>query len=248
VGDPLAYDAFADELEKLAIGSILGRVGRGALGAGKWVGGRPKAIGKGLQEAGERVLHPVEGMRKGWRSLSPRHEIEALKGKELKGYFRRGMLGTPGEHLKRHPLGQSLTGAAREGRVKGVAEELSRRGWTGKTRATKYLPVGQKGLTVGFGGMALPDVIHAQKATPTGEGAVAEKGIGEAAGLGGMVLGSGLGLVPSMGLWYGAHKGGAALGRIIDRLRAGGSVGQAVRAPSPEEAARQLQTISRYYE
>ena len=53
--------------------------------------------------------------------------------------------------------------------VQGVADELSRRGWTGSGTggtlggATKYLPVGPKGLAVGFGAMAAPGVVDAAR-------------------------------------------------------------------------------------
>jgi len=168
-----------------------------------------------------------------------------------------GKLNPGGQHILQP--GMSLAEAAKTpgliNKSRAIAEELSRRGWTGAGGsgvmslggATKYLPVGQKGMTVGFGAMGIPHVLEAQKATPTGEGAGLERGLGLLGSTGGMVLGGGLGFLPAMGLWYAAEKGGSRLGRVLDRIRAGADVPTAVSAPSPEEAASQMAAIQKNY-
>lgn len=133
----------------------------------------------------------------------------------------------------------------RRGKI--LAEEASRRGWTGAGELTKYLPVGHKGLTAAFTAAEIPGIISADKATPTGEGAFLERGLGTLGGLGGMVAGTGVGFIPGMAMYLGGHYLGGKSGRILDRLRSGASVGQAIRAPSPAEAEDQLRTIQEYY-
>jgi len=150
-----------------------------------------------------------------------------------------------GEHLL-NPS-QTLRGAWSSGGLKGAAEELSRRGITGGTRATKYLPVGQKVVLPAFSAAAIPEIVNAPKSTPTGEGGAVERGLGEVAGLGGMVMTGGMGLMPAMGGWYLANKAGGRIGRVIDRVRAGGSMDQAINAPSPEQAQQQLARIQKHY-
>lgn len=162
-----------------------------------------------------------------------------------------------GAHLR--APGQSLAQAARTpglmAKSRAVAEELSRRGITGAGGpgvlslggATKYLPVGEKGQMALIAGMGVPTVVGAKPATPTGEGAAMEEGGKLLGGLGGMVLGGGLGFVPAVGTWLAGEYGGGRLGRILDRIRSGGSLGQAVMAPSPEQAQAQIARIQRYY-
>lgn len=270
MGDPLSeqsLEAFVDELQKVSAAadvlraagkrifaggvkaplkfglSALGRIGQGTRTA---FGGTEKLV--------DRVLHPIEGLRTGWMESSPLHALgqrakemgfrtpqeaaAALKSdpKKLKKLLAGG-----GEHL----LGKDPSA----GMVRGTAESLSRSGWTGAGRGTKYLPVGSKSLTVGFAGMGVPGVIKAQKPSPTGEGSTAEMGLGE----GSMALanilstGGGIGMVPATVGILGARAVGSRLGRVIDRMRAGAPVRQAVTAPSPTEAAEQLESIQRYY-
>jgi hypothetical protein len=191
---------------------------------------------------------------------------EALKAQHgLMGHFAkpmreaRGALAKAREPLKKYEmgaehlyqpslgLGEALKMQGAGSKARALAAELSRRGWTGTGDITKYLPVGQKGMTAAFGGMAIPDVVNAAEAARTGEGAALERGLGALGSVGGMVLGGGLGLVPGMALWTAAQKGGESAGRVLDRLRAGGSVGEAFLAPSPQEAQSQLQNIYKYY-
>jgi hypothetical protein len=135
-------------------------------------------------------------------------------------------------------------------KVQAVAEQLSRAGWTGSSGVTKYMPVGSKSMIAGFGGMAVPSIVQAGKrgpVGPTGEGGVWERGLGEAGGTLGWIAGMPLGLLGSSGMWYGGQHGGQAVGRAIDRLRSGASVGQALTAPTPTEARQQLVNIARNY-
>jgi hypothetical protein len=194
--------------------------------AGKWVAARPGAVGKwllaqpkGFQEAGKRLMHPIESVRKGWRAMEP----------GAKGALRKSRW---------------------DPRIVRAAKHLGQKGWTGKGRFTKYLPVGQKAMYAGLtGAFGVPAVIEAAKKQPTatGEGGVGEVGLGELAGLGGMVAGTGLGLLPAMALYGAGSYVGSKAGRIIDRLRGGANIGTAVRAPSRREAEEQLTNIARYH-
>jgi len=297
----ISFEACTDELLRQAMEKRAFRLpgGVSALPEGIWkfltTTGRSAQKAVDPTTAVERLFHPIEGMKAGWRAAAGRHHatqtLEKLrdlarqqrqfaKGSDqwkalaqereniVKGIREPGFLsknlGT-GQHLYRHtgreiPLTEIMRGKftgdraktlarefAEKGRLQMGAEELSRRGWTGASRVGKYLPVGTKGLTVGFGATAVPGIINAPSPSPTGEGSTLERGLGELGSGAGIIMGSGIGLVPGIAAWYGAHKGGAVLGRILDRLRAGGSIGQAISAPSPEEAQSQLETIQRHY-
>jgi len=216
----------------------------------------------GLQELAHRVQHPFEGMARGWRSMAPMADPRTKK--ELVSELARTAHGTrtpwyklpalrlqSASHLQQPagtPLMSIIRGEQGPGRVKALAEELSRRGWTGKTRATKYLPVGEKGMFTGFTAGAIPSIVGAKEPTPTGEGGTIERLLGETGGAAGWLLGTGTGgMLAPMALWYGLHRGGSAAGRILDRMRAGASLQQAAEAPTPEEAGEQLGTIAKYY-
>lgn len=155
--------------------------------------------------------------------------------------------GGSGAHLA--APSQTLGQAWRTGGARGVASELSRGGWTGSGDITKYLPnVGGKplmvGLPVGFGAY---EIAKARDPSRTGQGAAAEVGLRQLLGGAGMIAGMGTGFLPGMALWYGADEVGLRAGRIIDRLRAGATIPEAVMAPSPEQARSQLQNIAKYY-
>jgi len=239
--------------------------------AGQWVKNRPSSITSwakeqpaGFAEATKRFVNPVYGVKAGLRDLTPADKMKHLQtviskggpkaeaaAKEMKSF----------EGAGRHLISdkQSLVDIAR-GRGRDIignnrnrltlgAEELSRRGWTGQGNITKYMPVGGKGMLTGFSALAIPDVVESLKKepTPTGEGGAGETGLRELLGAGSFVAGSGLGLLPAMGLYAAASKAGGGIGRIVDRLRGGADLGTAVSAPSPEEAQDQLQNINRYY-
>jgi len=196
MGHPLSeYEAFVDELEKQAsISRLLTRLGKSPLGKGmaskaRSVGEFFKGQHQGLSDATQRVMHPVEGMRKGWKEMG---------------------------------------------------------GWTGKGKVTKYLPIGEKSLTLGIPAAALT-MGKSQPASPTGEGGAAERWLANIGGAAGGVLGGGLGFVPAVGMFTAGEVAGGRLGRVIDRLRSGGTVDQALNAPSPTEATSQINRIRRYY-
>lgn len=283
--------AFRDELQKEAfnplssISGAMGRLGRGVMRSGL------KARLRGKEQAHElleRVLHPREGLLKGWQSMSHRGQMaqdRALRLNMIRGMRERGLHGSEIRHLMgqdpKAELVQAVRGAQAAGkkplfgaggkahllehqnapipifgkggtvagpnRVQRTAEELSRRGWTGGGRVTKYLPVGGKGLTAGFSATAIPGVVNAKPATRTGEGGAYERALGEAGGTLGFVGGGGLGLVTGLGASMGLERAGSRIGRTLDRLRSGASLGEAWSAPSPTQAAEQLAKIRKHY-
>jgi hypothetical protein len=68
--------------------------------------------------------------------------------------------------------GQAFLGseAGLKNQIPAIFGELSRRGWTGQGRVTKYLPVGGKGISAAFAGMSAPTIYRAA----TGEGSVSD--------------------------------------------------------------------------
>jgi len=248
------------------------RLARNLPEATSWIGRHAKSFSGEAQEALNRLLNPIHGLRAGWADLTPRTQMLADKAKEMKSainaprtWYNPLSWLKPGEHMTRHykaPVSLSgiMSGSfegphakhlakelAGKGRIRMTAEELSRRGWTGKGTVTKYLPVGSKGMMTGFSALAIPEVVNAQKATPTGERGALEAGLGGLGSAAGMIAGSGVGLLPGIGLWYAMDKGGRKAGRVLDRLRSGATLGEATLAPSPEEATQQLQSINQYY-
>jgi hypothetical protein len=103
-------------------------------------------------------------------------------------------------------------------------------------------------MTLGSTALAAPEILESAKKEPTatGEGSFAETGLGEAAGLAGMVAG-GRRVLPSLALYMLGRGAGRGAGRLVDRMRGGADVGTAISAPSPEEAKQQLTNIYRHY-
>ena len=191
-------------------------------------------------------------------AFSPGKAVQKMTEAEKTKYFEPGWFGIkPGEHLKGQ--GKSLTGILRgsEPGAKAMgekarmgAEELSRRGWTGRGKYTKYLPVGAKSGLVGWTlPFAAPDIREAygKKTGPTGEGGMGETIGSHLGGLGGFAMSGGLGLPSMLGLSVLGSGVGGRLGKIVDRLRGGASLPTAAMAPSPTEAAGNLEDIQRYY-
>lgn len=145
------------------------------------------SLGKGVSRAGELIQAPIETTRKGWQSFGKGKATETLK-----------------EIYKKHGK-------------KGLAKELSRRGWTGSGRITKYLPVGDKALVTGFTG-------HGLYQTATGPREDVGKNLGSTA-LGNLawVAGGagrrGLPLLGSLGLLMGGSMAGEAVGGVYDKIR-----------------------------
>jgi hypothetical protein len=227
--------AFFDELECLEKTAFMGPVGKFFA----------KLPGEAAT-ATERLLNPVKGIREGWKELSGTFRANQFSDAEKAKAIASGK-----QHLFQPsvPLREAVKSPS--GRVRGVSEELSRRGWTGEGKLTKYLPVGQKGLGVGLGaGIGIPEVYKSYKAGPvgpTGEGGVAESGLGELLGTSAFIGAGRLRIVPGMAM-YGLASGlGRKSGRIVDRLRSGASLRQAISAPSPTEAQDQLANITENY-
>jgi hypothetical protein len=122
--------------------------------------------------------------------------------------------------------------------------------WGGQGKVTKWLPIGQKSLAVGFAAPGLVDAYKASKEapTPTGEDGPGEKVLGELGGTGGFLAGmASKRFLPGMALMMGGQYLGGRMGRVVDRLRGGADLRTAVGAPSPTEAASQLEDVQRYY-
>jgi hypothetical protein len=263
VGDSLnskSLEAFYDELQKVAgFVSTLKTIGEGAInklrsptGLGlkaiARVGKGSRGLFKGVEDGGQRLAHPLEGLRKGWEEASPLAGI-GRKAKEM-GF---GSLPEARAALKDNPeaLKKLLNGGGEHliDDSPGVFNSLSRGGWTGEGKITKYLPniMGTKMMLTVPPALAIPGIASAEAPTPTSEGGAMERGLGELGGGAGFVMGAGLGLVPGTAMWYGGNALGSRLGRVLDRVRGGASLGTAVSAPSPTEASDQLESIQKYY-
>lgn len=192
------YRAFAKELEKIAFGNM-------AADAASLL---------------TRLKNPAQGLRAGWKALSPAASIAegSVAGKRLvdaigktqAGGKMRQLFGT-GTHL--------LPTAAPSAGVKGIAENLSKGGWTGAGKVTKYLPVGDKGqLAVGAASTAagLPHAIRNSREGNGGTG-VGEHLMGDAGFAGGALLTAGTGL-PGMMAGLALGKAGRMAGRGVDQL------------------------------
>ena len=95
------------------------------------------------------------------------------------------------------------------------------RGWTGSGKFTKYLPIGPKALTLGFGAMTAPTAFADEDITGQGKSKKERVGgwIGSNIGAiaGSMPAKAGLlGLVPAIGGMMGGQYVGEAIGRAVD--------------------------------
>ena len=116
------------------------------------------------------------------------------------------------------------------GKIKGVAESLSQRGYTGSGAITKYVPWGGKGLTLGFAGLSLPSVAQAAKGEKSITDAATDVGSNLAYVAG--ASNPALGLLGSVGLAEGLRAGVGVPGRFVERRLRGGTL--------PGEAAPQV--------
>jgi hypothetical protein len=247
----MAFIQEVDHIQKEAVGLpkfVLQGLGKLKGVAKGWSRVKPTAQGYSgdLVEAASRVKNPLAGIRKGWMASSPRTALEqgVISPKDAERLLKR----SPWMAEKARPLveiARSTPGYG--GKAREVARELSRRGWTGEGNVTKYLPVGSKGLAATFAAPVVGDVARSQKATPTGEGGAVENLLGGVGMTLGGIASTRLGVLPGLGMFTLGSQGGKGLGRVIDRFRAGASPSQALFAPSPQEAAEQLQNIGRYY-
>lgn len=138
------------------------------------------------------------GMIAKWRHGGEQAAKDVYKTKRLKGVEHlvdpvTGQQRQVAPSLLRHIKAQQGIG----GKIKGTAEELSRRGWTGQGQYTKYLP-GSKAMTVGFAGLSAPTVYNAATGEVPWSEAAGELG----SNLGFMAAGAvpGLGMAGSMAL------------------------------------------------
>ena len=240
--------------------------------AAAWLSKKSPALFGGADEMFRRLTNPIYGLKAGWKELTPRADLlNPKKLKEMKSAIKAPQTWNPmtwlkpGKHMTEYqktkisptqiikgqfkgPHASAMQAKLKErGRIPMLAEELSRRGWTGKGGVTKYLPVGGKSMITGFSAQAIPQIVNAPPPSRTGEGGALEEGLGGLGSAAGMVAGMGGGLVPGTALWYAMDKGGRKAGRVLDRLRSGATMGEAVNAPSPSEAASQLANVQQYY-
>jgi len=177
-----------------------------------------RRFGRAVRSARSEYAGLLKGTaRKGGRvSAEEAQRLARIQGKK-------GFHGLPSfkpkagkKHLleKSRTLGEAAGGAKGLGKAKAVSEELSRRGWTGEGRVTKYLPVGGKGLTAGFAGMGATDVISPEAGTTRGEAAGSELGSNLA-----FIAGAPFGLVPMMAsstlAGYLGGKAGKGVSKVV---------------------------------
>mgnify|MGYP006909289204 CR=1 FL=1 len=191
--------------------------------------------------------HEVEVLEK--ISAIPGLRFAGMAGRGAGSLLSRG-LGGIGRGVLETPQALRETGSMLSHPLQSLKKGWEGSTWMGKGKVTRYLPVGQKTLALGFASPGMYEAYKATKETPTPtmEGGTAERALGEVGG--GLGFVSGLAskrFLPSMLLMGGGYMAGGKLGRIIDRLRGGASIGTAVSAPSPTEAEGQLQDIQRYY-
>lgn len=118
------------------------------------------------------AANPIKTVQKSWKGMS--QAITPEKGKDLAQQIQasgsplsslRAKLfhgGDMAKATKGHAYlaekGKSLQDAA-QGGAKGIAEELSRRGWTMRGEYGKYIPLGAKSMTTAFAAPLIPRAI-----------------------------------------------------------------------------------------
>ncbi len=193
-------EAFTLELQKIAMA-------KKKLNPMTW-NPREWGVVKDLLTIGRRTKSGRKGLKEGWDAFAPTIDEKAIANKGSGPVSRvfRDIFGQ-GEHL----LGD--TGATG---YRGFAEQASRSGWTGTSKALKYAPVGAKSQMVVGTAMAVPSIAAAARGQ-------SDQGLGEAIGenLGfaaGGVLTGGTGLLASAPATIGAAEVGKYVGKRIDRL------------------------------
>jgi len=232
-----------------ALRMVGGVPGRAARGVYRWGGAQAQALRHPVQtmQEGWRAMSPgylARRYKKLAFSAKPEHvrELAQLK-KANPGMLKRmeeayheaarastkkrwGGLLSPKrrEHLLEKSIPLEL--ARRKGGAKAVAEELSRRGWTGTGRVTKYMPIGFKS-GVGQIGLATASGISKK---PTPEERAEGMTRGRKAGAG---LGSVAGFLASTALPVGGIPGMMATEALF--RRGGAAVGSALSGrPKPQ--------------
>jgi hypothetical protein len=182
---------------RLKPGNIMKGMGEG------WDMSSPTGLLKGTTEMGKDFKKVLDTRKS---QIAAGAADGATLGDKAKGFLAKNL--GAGQWLQ--PGAKTSQGA------QGVAERLSRGGWTGEGRLTKYMPLGQKGGHALYAGMAVPGLVKSMKHGDTGQGGVAE----QAGGLAGFTIpgiaGAGLGMTPLV-MALGASEAGKYLGRKIDQ-------------------------------
>lgn len=233
--------AFFDELEKDAAGKVIfhnlremaKRMGKGGFSRG-WNALSPTNLAKMPTESGRAMEQAVARTQAAEKALETGAKATTRRVAPLQG----DLFAQAGKKLPKMPeySGETLPGKIRAqlashlragshlapehqvaGGVKGVAERLSRGGWTGEGKITKYVPLGQKSwLTLGSAPQVYDIGRKAVEGRKPGESGIGED-IGTLAGFtlpairfGGMPTAS---LVGSLG----GMMAGGALGKRLDQ-------------------------------
>ena len=194
--------AFVEELLKISSAG-------GAAGAGL------RGLWQGTKAVGRRFANPIQGAKEGLKTLSPLGILAGggARAQQLRSRVQQAQSGGvfkrtfgAGGHLIEDS--KPLNGLG----VRGSAEELSRRGWTGGSKATKYLPVGDKAQLALLGPGAV--AYDAMTDTPGDDRGTGEKVIGGLGFAGSSLLTAGMGLpgfLTDMAVGELASRGGRAL-------------------------------------
>lgn len=157
------------------------------------------------------VRHPVKTIKSGYKSMEGVSKAE-LDPSVLK----------KSPHLKNDVSWATSWNRAKQkgigGGAKELAEQASRKGWTGQK--FKYLPVGEKALTVGMGAYTVPSAFLSKPTKlerDSGE-TRASLGGGEVGSLLGFLAGSKLGLPGQIASSVGLGYLGSKSGKLFDRL------------------------------
>ena len=241
-------------------------------GPGVYRGAREglKTLGQMRSGKGARAV-----VQKGWRAMegSTPETAKALSQSSATKRRMGGLLAPAREsqaHLVRPGKGglvprerRGLRSAWQQGGVKGTAEELSRSGWTGKGRVSKYLPVGMKSWMGGLPVAMLPGEMKKDDPHYTGRGR-AERTLGavgrDLGWVASMPITGGLGPMIGGGMVMGTAGSalGRAVGRPIDLLTGSRQRAQArkglknyadyaqAEAPSPRQSRRGQKGLDTY--
>ena len=187
----------------------------------------------GLKTIGRRIMNPKKGLQEGWRAFAPSNLMSMATdgGKELrqavgKTHAAQGKKGIraatrrtfgAGTHIS-DPGGGSVREMLKGKDLKGAAEELSRRGWTGQGRLTKYIPLGEKGQMGVWAGTTAPSLARAATGTQReGEVGLGEQ-VGEQAGwIAPSILAAGVGGLGAMTIPLVGSALAARAGKALDR-------------------------------
>ena len=220
--------AFADELEKIALPTP-GLVARGVGALQRTGGSIAKSLGEygaGWKTTANRASRIGRGgLTEGFNAMAVKKTPELASKVKDRGLWTTGshLLGDSkslGDAAYHGAVGARVSGAGAvgqaRGKIRGVAEELSRRGWTGQGNITKYMPVGQKGMLAGFPALSAPAALKAAR-DPNAPESASSIALGE--------LGYALPAVLTAGASGGlalpvaGYMGATALGRKLDAMR-----------------------------